>query len=155
MAEDKTPQLLNMLQPLSTEPVSPEQIYSLIGEDGIARLIAAFYRQIPNDNLLAPMYPKDELSESEARLREFLVFRFGGPLRYIEQRGHPQLRMRHAPFPIDQCARDRWVMLMDRALAQVALPGNVTDALRTFFAEVATFLINRTAPSAKSGVTED
>jgi hemoglobin len=126
----------------------------LIGEDGIARLIAAFYRQIPHDDILAPMYPKDELSESEERLREFLVFRFGGPLRYIEQRGHPRLRMRHAPFPIDQHARDRWVMLMDRALTQVALPNHVTDALRTFFAEVATFLINRAAPSAKDGVTE-
>jgi hemoglobin len=126
----------------------------LIGEDGIARLIAAFYRQIPHDDILAPLYPKDELSESEERLREFLVFRFGGPLRYIEQRGHPRLRMRHAPFPIDQRARDRWVMLMDRALTQVALPNPVTDALRTFFAEVATFLINRAAPSAKDDVTE-
>jgi hemoglobin len=154
MAEDNTPQLLNVVQPLSTEPVSPEQIYSLIGEDGIARLIAAFYRQIPNDDILAPMYPKDELSESEARLREFLVFRFGGPLRYIEQRGHPRLRMRHASFPIDQRARDRWVMLMDRALTQVALPHPVTDALRTFFAEVATFLINRAAPSEKDDITE-
>ena len=148
MAEDKTPQPLNVLQPLSTEPVSPDQIYSLIGEDGIARLIAAFYRQIPDDDLLAPMYPKDELSESEVRLREFLVFRFGGPLRYIERRGHPRLRMRHAPFPIDQRARDRWVMLMDRALTQAALPDNVTEALRAFFAEVATFLINRETPSA-------
>jgi hemoglobin len=154
MAEDNTPQLLNVLQPLSTEPVSPEHIYSLIGEDGIARLIAAFYRQIPDDDILAPMYPKDELSESEARLREFLVFRFGGPLRYIEQRGHPRLRMRHASFPIDQRARDRWVMLMNRALTQVALPNPVTDALRTFFAEVATFLINRAAPAETDDVTE-
>jgi hemoglobin len=101
------------------------------------------------------MYPKDELSESEVRLREFLIFRFGGPLRYIEQRGHPQLRMRHALFPIDQRARDRWVTLMDRALTQVAFPDNVTDALRTFFAEVATFLINREAPPAKGDITED
>jgi hemoglobin len=154
MAEDKIPQLLNVVQPLSTEPVAPEQIYNWIGEDGIARLVAAFYRQIPNDDILAPMYPKDELSESEERLREFLVFRFGGPLRYIEQRGHPRLRMRHAPFPIDQRARDRWVMLMDRALTQVALPKPVTDALRTFFAEVATFLINRATPSAQDGVTK-
>ena len=154
MAEDNTPQLLNVLQPLSMEPVSPEHIYSLIGEDGIARLIAAFYRQIPDDDILAPMYPKDELSESEARLREFLVFRFGGPLRYIEQRGHPRLRMRHASFPIDQRARDRWVMLMNRALTQVALPNPVTDVLRTFFAEVATFLINRAAPAETDDVTE-
>jgi hemoglobin len=154
MAEDNTPPLLNVLQSRSTEPLSPEQIYSLIGEDGIARLIAAFYRQIPNDDILAPMYPKDGLSESEERLREFLIFRFGGPLHYIEQRGHPRLRMRHASFPIDQRARDRWVMLMERALTQVALPNQVTDALRTFFAEVATFLINRATAAAQDGVTE-
>ena len=156
MAEDKIPQLLNVIQPISTEPISPEQIYSLIGEDGIARLSATFYGQIPNDTILASMYPEDELSESEVRLREFLVFRFGGPLRYIEQRGHPRLRMRHAPFPIDQRARDRWVMLMDRALTEIALPDNVTNALRTFFAEVATFLINREMPSAQAdSVTKD
>ncbi len=142
MEEGKAPQLLHVLQPLSTEPVTPEQIYSIVGEEGIARLIAAFYRQVPEDEILAPMYPEAKLSESEARLRDFLIFRFGGPTRYLERRGHPQLRMRHAPFPIDQRARDRWVALIDQALGQAAFPANVTEALRMFFHQVATFLIN-------------
>ena len=146
MEEGKTPQSLHFLQLLSTEPVTPEHIYAGVGEEGIARLIAAFYRQVPEDEILASMYPEDDLSESEARLRDFLIFRFGGPPRYIEQRGHPQLRMRHAPFPIDQSARDRWVALMDHALEQVAFSTSVTTALRTFFREVATFLINRDLP---------
>ena len=88
MEEDRTPQPLNIIQPLSTEPIPPEQLYGLMGEDGITRLIATFYQQIPHDDILAPMYPEDDLDGSEERLRGFLMFRFGGPIHYIEQRGH-------------------------------------------------------------------
>ncbi len=125
--------------------VTVDHLYDVIGERGIAELTASFYRQIPHNTTLAPMYPSDDLEGSEMRLREFLVFRFGGPRRYIEQRGHPSLRMRHAPFPIDQTARNEWVTLMDQALAEMALPPQVTTVLRSFFHEVATFLINRDA----------
>jgi hemoglobin len=120
-------------------------IYDIIGSDGITRLTAAFYRLVSSDDILRPLYPEADLSESEARLRDFLIFRFGGPPRYIEQRGHPRLRMRHAPFHIDQRARDRWVALMEQALEQAAFPPPVTATLRQFFQEVATFLINRPA----------
>jgi hemoglobin len=147
MAEEKIPQPLFVLQQTPTATVPPEQLYSIIGENGIARLTAAFYRQIPGDDILAPMYPEDDLQASEERLRDFLVFRFGGSQRYIEQRGHPRLRMRHALFPIDQRARDRWVACMDRALDQMSFPDHASTALRAFFREVATFLINRDIPS--------
>jgi len=120
-----------------------EDIYQQIGEDGFARLIAAFYRQIPNDEILGPMYPAHDLAGSEQRLRDFLVFRFGGPMRYLEQRGHPRLGMRHMPFPIDQRARDRWIALMDRAFAEAALPASVERTLREFFEGTSTFLMNR------------
>ena len=83
------------------------EVYQLIGEDGFIRLIAAFYRQIPNDDVLGPLYPAHDFAGAEKRLRDFLIFRFGGPARYIEDRGHPRLRMRHAPFPVGQMARDR------------------------------------------------
>ena len=86
--------------------VNEEQIYDRIGEEGFERLIRAFYAQVPGDDILAAMYPKDDLDGAEQRLRDFLVGRFGGPPRSIEQRGHPRLRMRHAPFSIDQTARD-------------------------------------------------
>ena len=118
-------------------------IYDVIGADGIARMTAAFYQRVSTDDILRPLYPEADLSGAEARLRDFLIFRFGGPPRYIEQRGHPRLRLRHAPFPVDQRARDRWVMLMEQALEQAAFPPPVTAALRQFFQEVATFLINR------------
>ena len=119
------------------------EIYDLIGEAGFARLVGAFYAQVPGDDILGPMYPHGDLAGSEERLRDFLVFRFGGPARYAERRGHPRLRARHAPFRIDQAARDRWVTLMDRALDQVALAPEADALLRTFFHDTATFLINR------------
>lgn len=118
-------------------------VYAQIGEDGFARLVAAFYRQIPQDDLLKPMYPAQDLAGAEQRLRDFLVVRFGGPARYFEQRGHPRLRMRHAPFAIGPAARDRWVQLMEQALAEAALPAESAAVLREFFSSTATFLINR------------
>ena len=119
------------------------EVYSVIGEDGFERLVAAFYRQIPGDDVLGPMYSADDLHGSEQRLRDFLIYRFGGPPAYIEQRGHPRLRIRHAPFPIGPQARDRWVLLMEHALEHATLPDDVRRLLREFFASTATFLMNR------------
>jgi hemoglobin len=126
--------------------VDDQQIYSMIGEDGFVRLVSGFYRQVPGDDILGPMYPAGDLAGAEERLRDFLIFRFGGPQRYLENRGHPRLRMRHNPFPIGGAARDRWVQLMDRALREASLPPEAEQVLREFFESTATFLINRTPP---------
>jgi len=123
--------------------MNEEQVYELIGDEGFTRLIHAFYAQVPADPLLGPMYPKDDLAGAEERLRDFLIGRFGGPQRYVERRGHPRLRMRHMPFAIDAAARNRWVMLMDRALEEVKLPDEATALLREFFHGMATFMINK------------
>jgi hemoglobin len=118
-------------------------VYSVIGEDGFTRLVAAFYRRVATDDILRALYPEQDLAAAEMRLRDFLIQRFGGPMAYSEKRGHPRLRMRHAPFAIDQRGRDRWVELMEAALAEVKLPPQVEPPLRKFFAEAATFMINR------------
>jgi hemoglobin len=120
-----------------------QEIYAVIGQAGFDRLVAAFYRQIPKDDVLGPLYPAQDLSGAERRLRDFLLFRFGGPSTYLETRGHPMLRKRHAPFPIGTAARDRWVQLMNCALDEVALPADVHQTLQSFFASTATFLVNR------------
>ena len=120
-----------------------KDVYKAIGEEGFQRLVSAFYRQVPADNILGPMYPKDDMEGAETRLRDFLIFRFGGPQRYIEERGHPRLRMRHAPFAVGQAARDRWVQLMDKALLETGLPAEAEAALRRFFDTTATFMMNR------------
>ena len=117
-------------------------VFNLIGEPGITRLVAAFYRQVPQDPILGPMYPPDDLAAAESRLRDFLIYRLGGSPRYIEQRGHPRLRMRHAPFKITHAARDRWMELMRAAMAETRLPSEADQFLREFLDGMATFLIN-------------
>jgi hemoglobin len=118
-------------------------IYSMIGEDGFTRLVAAFYQQVPQDDILSKMYPSEDLAGAQQRLRDFLIYRFGGPQKYIEERGHPRLRARHNPFRIDQAARDRWMQLMNSAFAKAALPAEVELHLRAFFDQTATFMINQ------------
>ena len=119
------------------------EIFGAIGEEGFARLVAAFYRQVPQDDILGQMYPPEDLAGAEERLREFLIYRFGGPARYIEQRGHPRLRARHLPFRVDQAARDRWMRLMDKAFAEARLPEDAEQLLRVFFEQMSTFMINQ------------
>jgi hemoglobin len=123
--------------------VEEHEIYSAIGPGGFERLIDAFYRQVPGDEILGPMYPSEDLAGAKQRLRDFLIFRFGGPQTYIEQRGHPRLRIRHAPFAIGQTARDRWLELMTRALDEAALPDEARTVLGSFFESTTTFLKNR------------
>jgi len=126
-------------------------VYQLIGEDGFQRLTTAFYNRVKIDDILGPMYPDHDFEGARLRLREFLIFRFGGPPRYIQDRGHPRLRARHGPFPVDQAARDRWVQLMDAALGEAQLPAQADAVLRDFFHNTATFLINRQPPEGGAG----
>jgi hemoglobin len=125
-------------------------VYSIIGEEGFTRLVAAFYRQVPQDDILSTMYPAHERAAAEQRLRDFLIYRFGGSDRYIAERGHPRLRARHLPFRIDRAARDRWMQLMNNAFAEAALPAEAEQLLRAFFEQMATFMINQ-AESTTSG----
>src|ERR1017187_10393514 len=115
------------------------EVYSMIGAEGFARLVAAFYRQIPQDDLLGPIYPANDLPGAEQRLRDFLIGRFGGPQTYIEQRGHPRLRARHSPFHIDQTIRDRWMRLMNSAFGEAVLPTEAEQVLRKFFDGMSNF----------------
>ena len=118
-------------------------LHPRVGDAPFAGLVAAFYRGVRTDDLLGPMYPPDDWDNAEARLRGFLVQRCGGPDDYSRQRGHPRLRMRHLPFAIDAAARDRWLELMDAALAESAFSEADRNDLRRFFVMVATHMINR------------
>jgi hemoglobin len=123
-------------------PIPDEQIYATIGEEGFERLVAAFYRRVKTDDVLGPLYPPDDFAGAEERLRLFLIQRFGGPTTYSERRGHPRLRMRHAPFAVTERARHRWVELMEQAMAEVKLPEGVIPALHKYVLDTATFMIN-------------
>lgn len=127
----------------SSAGLTENDIYAAIGSEGIERFVRAFYQQVPNDEILGPMYPEEDLQGAEERLRMFLIFRFGGPQDYLQHRGHPKLRLRHAPFRVDQRARDRWVRLMDNALEKSQLRPDAAQVIRAFLSHVATFLINQ------------
>jgi hemoglobin len=127
-----------------SQPPAEIAVVERIGEDGLAKIVAAFYRRVGSDDLLRPMYPEQDLDGAEQRLRDFLIYRLGGSPRYIEQRGHPRLRMRHASFSVDAAARDRWMELMSAAIDECQPPADVAAWLHEFLGGVATFLINRT-----------
>jgi hemoglobin len=122
--------------------VPESEVYGVIGEEGFTRLVAAFYRRIPTDDILGPMYAGLDMAEAERRLRLFLIGRFNGPQQYMAERGHPRLRMRHAPFKVDTAARDRWLKLMNEALAETALPAAVEPVLRGYFESTAHHMMN-------------
>jgi hemoglobin len=91
------------------------------GEETFRRLVDAFYRGVADDPVLRPLYPERDLGPAAERLRMFLIQYWGGPSTYSEQRGHPRLRMRHAPFTIDEAARDAWLRHMRAALDSLDL----------------------------------
>ena len=95
-------------------------LYDRVGEEFFTRLVDAFYDGVAGDALLAPMYPDyPDLGPARERLRLFLIQYWGGPHTYLEQRGHPRLRMRHMPFTVGERERDRWLVHMAAAVQAV------------------------------------
>lgn len=112
-------------------------IYTILGEEGFTKMVAAFYKRVKTDDLIGPMYPEQDFAGAEERLRDFLLFRFGNDPRYQAKRGHPRLRMRHAPFPIGDAEAERWLELMDAAMEETKVPQSIQMELKTFFTMVA------------------
>ena len=111
-------------------------------EEHVVSMVAAFYRRVKVDDLIGPMYPDDDWEGAEKRLADFLIYRFVGSDRYIQERGHPRLRMRHAPFQIGIAERDRWLKLMGEAMEEVQIPPEHRLNLKVFFDQVADFMRN-------------
>ena len=99
------------------------------GSEAFERLVHRFYQGVAEDPLLRPLYPEEDLSGAEERLRMFLVQYWGGPNTYGLQRGHPRLRMRHAPFVIGEAERDAWLKHMRDAVESLALPEDSQPAV--------------------------
>ena len=89
------------------------------GADTFRRIVARFYEQVADDEILRPLYPEEDLPGAETRLRMFLEQYWGGPRTYSDQRGHPRLRMRHNPFQIGFLERDAWLRCMHTAVAEI------------------------------------
>jgi hemoglobin len=107
------------------------------------RLVGHFYAAVGTDPILRPLYPEPDLGPAQRRLTLFLAQYWGGPRTYDDERGHPRLRMRHAPFAIDVAARDRWLTLMRAALAAEAPPPDVAAELDAYLEMAAEAMRNR------------
>ena len=112
------------------------------GHDFFVQLVDGFYEGIEHDEVLRPMYP-DDLTDSKHHLVMFLEQYWGGPRTYQAERGHPRLRMRHAPFPIDDDARDRWIAHMRESLSRIDVPEQLRDELWTYLVSAAHSLVNK------------
>lgn len=105
-------------------------------------LVDDFYVGVESDEILRPMYPEGDLTDARRHLALFLAQYWGGPDTYDQERGHPRLRMRHAPFKIDTRARDQWIIHMEAALANRHLPEDLYQEIWTYLESVARALIN-------------
>lgn len=115
------------------------------GAPAFRRLVDAFYARVERDPLLRPLFPADLEPGKEHQLL-FLVQYFGGPATYSERRGHPRLRMRHAPFTIGPAERDAWLAHMLAAIDEVAIPEPARSTMRAYFAHAAPAMMNQHPP---------
>jgi hemoglobin len=117
-------------------------VYEVVGGDGFfVELVDRFYDGVAQDPVLRPLYP-DDLTDSRAHLAGFLIQYWGGPGTYSEQRGHPRLRLRHAPFAIGRVERDAWWTRMEAAVRSMDAVPEVEDDLLAYFDQAATAMIN-------------
>ena len=101
-------------------PETSQTFYDAIGGAATFRtIVSRFYELVSDDEVLRPLYPEEDLTAAEDRLRMFLEQYWGGPRTYSDQRGHPRLRMRHAPYRIGFIERDAWLRCMHTAVASV------------------------------------
>ena len=106
-------------------------------------LVERFYAAVADDPVLRPLYPEADLGPAQRRLTLFLAQYWGGPRTYDAERGHPRLRMRHAPFAIDATARDHWLRHMRAALAEVGPPADVAAEFDRYIEMAAEAMRNR------------
>lgn len=124
-------------------------IFQLLGAEALSRIVAGFYRRVPQDPILGPMYPPHDLAGAEHRLRTFLIYRFGGPPDYLRERGHPRLRMRHMPFVIDEAGRREWMRCFRETLAEApekfGMPPEHVDKVEKFYEDFSGWMVNSAA----------
>lgn len=131
----------------SSKSMVEQSIYEQVGGDvTFQRLVAVFYNYIEQDPVLRPMFPAD-LEPGKQHQFLFLTQYFGGPPRFNALRGHPRLRMRHAPFPIGPRERDAWLWHMLAAIDEVGIAEPARTTMRTYFENASTAMINQVNPN--------
>jgi hemoglobin len=127
-----------------TTPVPAEAGFfdAVGGEPTFRRLVDRFYEGVAKDPLLRPMYPEEDLGPAADRLTLFLMQYWGGPKTYSAGRGHPRLRMRHAPYQVGPAARDAWLLHMREAVDSLELPEPYHATLWDYLERAAYFMVN-------------
>ncbi|WP_353651442.1 globin [Nakamurella sp. A5-74] len=130
--------------PTEGGPASSEQTFwsEVGGHPTFELLVRRFYEQVAEDPILRPMYPEEDLGPAQVRLRMFLEQYWGGPRTYSQLRGHPRLRMRHAPFVIGPAERDAWLRAMGSAVESVELTTEQRDRLWAYLVMAADSMVN-------------
>ena len=128
---------------MTVQPGAQPTFYEQVGgHETFVRLVDAFYDGVAEDPVLRPLYPEEELAGAKERLRMFLEQYWGGPTTYSQQRGHPRLRLRHAPFRVNPDARDRWLSHMRDAVASLRLPPMLESVLWDYLERAAWSMVN-------------
>ena len=117
-------------------------LYDRIGDKAFRQIVHRFYEGVAEDPELRALYPEEDLGPAEERLVLFLIQYWGGPRTYSEERGHPRLRMRHAPFRVDFAARDRWLRHMRVAVDEAGLTDADHAELWAYLEHAANFMVN-------------
>jgi hemoglobin len=128
----------------SPEPGRQQSFFEAVGgHETFVRLVDRFYEGVAQDPVLRPMYPEEDLAGARERLTLFLEQYWGGPTTSSQQRGHPRLRMRHAPFVVDADARDRWLRHMREAVTELDLAPLHESLLWDYLERAAHSMVNR------------
>ena len=135
--------------PVADDDAPPATVYGLVGAQFFVELVERFYEGVAGDAVLRPLYPSRDLTDAKARLCGFLVQYWGGPADYSAARGHPRLRMRHAPFVIGEAERDAWLthmtLAVDETVDNYGFPPALAEIFHDYFANAATHLLNSDA----------
>lgn len=125
-------------------PVSTQSSFyeAIGGMETLRTIVDRFYEGVATDPLLRPMYEEEDLGPSAERFRLFLAQYWGGPTTYNETRGHPRLRMRHAPFAVDEAARDAWLKHFRDGLDAAGLEPELDAEFWAYVQHAAQFLVN-------------
>ena len=127
---------------------SPVSFYDEVGgHETFVKLVDAFYRGVAGDDVLKPMDPEEDLGPAAHRLLMFLEQYWGGPTTYGEERGHPRLRMRHAPYHVNPDARDRWLAHMRDAVDGLELSPLHEATLWDYLQRAAHAMVNTFEPT--------
>jgi hemoglobin len=123
--------------------IEQQTFYEAVGgEKTFRRLVHRFYEGVAEDPALRALYPEEDLGPAEERLAMFLMQYWGGPRTYSDNRGHPRLRMRHAPFQVDQAAHDAWLRHMRDAVDELGLEPDYERQLWDYLVYAAASMVN-------------